>query len=140
MVLLRVSPWRSVIRFRKWCKLGPQFIKPFRVVGIDGKVIYWLNFPEEFSQIYRTFYVFQLLKCLVDDAALFPLNEIQIDERLNYVEMLMAILDRKKKTLHNELVLLVKVQWQHRKGFKWTWEAESEITQPRILKRKSSTS
>ena len=31
LVLLKVSPWKGVILFWKWGKLGPQFIGPFRI-------------------------------------------------------------------------------------------------------------
>ena len=47
-----------------------------------------------------------------------------MDEILNYIERPVAILDRKTKVLRNKEVKLVKVQWQHRKGSKWTWEPE----------------
>ena len=46
---------------------------------------------------------------------------------MNYVEKPVAILDRKTKVLQNKEVKLVKVQWQHRKGSKWTWEPEVEM-------------
>lgn len=55
------------------------------------------------------------------------LNDIQVDERLNYVEKPLAILDRKTNTLRNKEVTLVKVQRQHRKGSVWTWEPEGEM-------------
>ena len=66
--------------------------------------------PEELSQIYSTFDVYQLCKCLVDDFAVVPLEDIQVDERLNYIERSVAILDKKTKTLRNKVVGLVKVQ------------------------------
>ena len=56
-----------------------------------------------------------------------PLEDIQIDERLNYIEKSIAILERKAKKLHNKEIGTVKVQWQHRKGSEWTWEPEAEM-------------
>ena len=53
---------------------------------------------------------------MADDSAVIPLDDIQLDDRLNYVERPVAILDRKTKALRNKVVSLVKVQWQHRKG------------------------
>ena len=50
-----------------------------------------------------------------------------MDRRLNYVERPISILDRMKKTLWNKEVKMVKVQWQHQKGSKWTWEPEEEM-------------
>ena len=57
---------------------------------------------------------------MADESAVVPLDDIQIDNCLNYVERLVAILDRKTKALHNKEVSLVKVRWQHQKGSEWT--------------------
>ena len=46
---------------------------------------------------------------------------------MKYIEQPVDILDRKSKDLRKKRVELVKVQWQHRKGSKWTWEAEKEM-------------
>lgn len=40
MVLLKVSPWKGVIYFRKKGKFGTQFIGSFRVVARVGMVAY----------------------------------------------------------------------------------------------------
>ena len=56
-----------------------------------------------------------------------PLEDIQVDDSLNYIERLVAILDRKSKDLRNKRVELVKVQWQQLKGSEWTWEPEDEM-------------
>ena len=126
-VLLKVSPWKGVIRFRKRGKLGPRFIGPFKIVARIGKVAYRLELPPELSQIHNTFHVSQLRKCLADESTHVPIDDIQVDERLNYVERPIAILERKTKSLRNKDIGLVKVQWQHRKGSEWTWEPEEEM-------------
>ncbi|KAJ9547200.1 hypothetical protein OSB04_019743 [Centaurea solstitialis] len=118
---------KGVIRFRKRGKLGPRFIGPFKVTARVGKVAYRLELPSELEQIHDTFHVSQLRKCLVDESAHVPIHDIQVDERLNYIERPIAILERKTKTLRNKGVGLVKVQWEHRKGSKWTWEPEAEM-------------
>ena len=81
-----------------------------------GKVAYRLDLPEELSQIHNTFLVSHLRKCVLDEHAVVSLDDIQVDERLNYVERMVAILKRKVKVLHNIKVPLVKVWWQHRRG------------------------
>ena len=126
-VLLKVSPWKDIIRLRKRGKLGPRYIGPYKVIARVGKVAYRLELPEELSLIHNTFHVSQLRKCVVDESAVIPLEDIQIDERLNYVEKPIAVLERKTKALRNKTINLVKVQWQHRKGSEWTWEPESEM-------------
>ncbi|KAJ9546574.1 hypothetical protein OSB04_019117 [Centaurea solstitialis] len=108
-VLLKVSPWKGVIRFRKRAKLGPRFIEPFKVVDRVGKVAYWLELSLELNEIHDTFHVSQLRKCLADETAHVPKYDIQVDERLNYIERPIAILERKMKSLRNKEIELVKV-------------------------------
>ncbi|KAI3739873.1 hypothetical protein L2E82_30285 [Cichorium intybus] len=126
-VLLKVSPWKGVIRFRKRGKLGPRYIGPYRITARVGKVAYRLELPEQLSQIHDTFHVSQLSKCITEESTIVPLEDIQLDECLNYVERPIAILERKTKSLRNKLVVLVKVQWKHRKGSECTREPEREM-------------
>ena len=69
----------------------------------------------------------QLRKYVADEAAIISLDDIQVDESMNYVEKPIVIIDRKTKTLRNKELRLVKVRWQHQKGFEWTWESEDEM-------------
>ena len=107
--------------------MGPQFIGSFRVVARVGRVAYRLELPEELSRIHSTFHVSQLRKCIMDQEAVVSLDDIQVDERLNYVERPVAILEKKKKILRNKEIPLVKVQWEHQRGSEWTWEPEAEM-------------
>ena len=70
-----------------------------------------------------------------DDAAVVPLEDVQVDNRLDYVERPMMILDWKTKSLRNKVVSLVKVKWQHRRGSARTWEPESGMREnyPHLL-------
>ena len=86
-----------------------------------------LDLSEELSQIHNTFHVSQLRKCVTDEAVLILLDDIQVDESLNYIERPIEFLDRKTKVLRNKEVKLVNVQWQHHSGSEWTWEPEDEI-------------
>ena len=74
---------------------------------------YWLELPEEFRHIHDTFNVSKLRKYIGGESIVVPLEDIQVDERVNYVEKPVAILDRRVKTLRNKVVNLVKVQWEH---------------------------
>ena len=53
------------------------------------------------------------------------LDDVQVDEHLNYVERLVAILEKKVNILRNKEIPLVKVHWEHRRGYEWTWEPKS---------------
>lgn len=88
---------------------------------------YSLELPKELNQIHIIFHVSQLRKCVVDDSIVAPLDDIQVDECVDYMERPVAILDRKTKALCNKSVPLVKVQWRDRKGLERTWEPENEI-------------
>ena len=92
-----------------------------------GKVAYQLGFPDELSQIHNTFHVSQLRKCVADVYTVIPLDDNQVDDRIIYIKRPLAILDSKTKPLHNKVVSLVKVRWQHWKGSEWTWEPEAEM-------------
>ena len=91
-VLLKVAPWKGVIRFRKRGKLEPRFIGPFKVIARVGKVAYRLELLEELQQIHNTFHASQLRMCLADETLVVPLEDIQVDKSLNYVERPIAIL------------------------------------------------
>ncbi|KAI3753681.1 hypothetical protein L2E82_25742 [Cichorium intybus] len=95
MVMLKVSPWKGVIRFGKRGKLSPRFIGPFRVLERIGAVAYKLELPEELRGIHNVFHVSHLRKTLHDQSTRVPLAEVQLDEKLRYQEMPEKILEKK---------------------------------------------
>nr|GEX98217.1 putative reverse transcriptase domain-containing protein [Tanacetum cinerariifolium] len=66
-VMLKVSPWKGVVRFKKLGKLNPKYVGPFKVLEKIGKVAYKLELPEELSRVHNTFHVSNLKKCHADD-------------------------------------------------------------------------
>ncbi|GKG15955.1 hypothetical protein Tco_0358278, partial [Tanacetum coccineum] len=66
-VMLKVSPWKGVIRFGKWGKLNPRYVGPFKVMEKGGSVAYKLELPQELSRVHNTFHVSNLKKCYVDE-------------------------------------------------------------------------
>ncbi|GJU78401.1 putative reverse transcriptase domain-containing protein [Tanacetum coccineum] len=75
-VLLKVSPWKGVVRFGKKEKLTPRFVGPFEIIEKVGPVAYRLYLPEELDGVHDTFHVSNLKKCLADPTLQVPLDEI----------------------------------------------------------------
>ena len=85
-VMLKVSPWKGMIRFGKHGKLNPRYVGPFEIIERIGPVAYKLELPEELSRVHNTFHVSNLKKCLSDETLVIPLKEIRIDNKLNFIE------------------------------------------------------
>jgi len=126
-VLLKVSPWKGVLRFRKRGKLSPRFIGPFKIVAKIGKVAYKLELPDELAGIHSTFHVSHLRKCLANENAYVPLDEIVLDNKLNYVEEPVAIVEEELRRVNNKTVRSYKILWKHGKMEECTWESESDV-------------
>ncbi|KAF5804296.1 putative nucleotidyltransferase, Ribonuclease H [Helianthus annuus] len=126
-VLLKVSPWKGVVRFIKRGKLSPRYIGPFEIIRRIGPVAYQLRLPEEMAGIHDVFHVSNLKKCLADESLVVPLKDIEVNEQLKFVEKPLQIEDRKVKNLKHKRLVLVKVKWDSKRGPEYTWELESEM-------------
>ncbi|KAJ9547570.1 hypothetical protein OSB04_020113 [Centaurea solstitialis] len=109
LVMLKVSPWKGLMRFGKRGKLSPCYMGPFPIIERVGEVAYKLELPEELRGIPPTFHVSNLWKRLVDESAVIPLQDVQMDEKLSFVEEPEMILDRKVRKLRNKEIMFVKV-------------------------------
>ncbi|GJT73310.1 putative reverse transcriptase domain-containing protein [Tanacetum coccineum] len=123
-VMLKVSPWKGVIRFGKKGKLAPRYVGPFEILERVGPVAYRLRLPEELSGVHDTFHVSNLKKCLADASLHVPLDEIKVDKTLRFVEEPVEIMDREIKSLKRSRISLVKVRWNSKRGPEFTWERE----------------
>nr|GFC46342.1 putative reverse transcriptase domain-containing protein [Tanacetum cinerariifolium] len=119
-VLLKVSPWKGVVRFGKKGKLAPRYMGPFKIVECVGPVAYQLKIPQELSCVHDMFHVSNLKKCLAEPDVQVPLDEIEIDENLHFVEKPIEIVERDVKKLKRRRIPLVKVCWNSRQGAKYT--------------------
>ncbi|KAJ9544927.1 hypothetical protein OSB04_024634 [Centaurea solstitialis] len=95
-VLLKVSPWKGLLRFGMKGKLSPQFIGPFEILERIGPVAYTLDLPPELSTSHDTFHVSNLKKCVTEETML------------------------RRSKIPN-----VKVRWNSELGPKFTWEREA---------------
>nr|GEU32339.1 putative reverse transcriptase domain-containing protein [Tanacetum cinerariifolium] len=123
-VLLKLSPWKGVVRFCKKGKLAPRYVGLFEIVECVGPVAYRLKLPQELSYIHDTFHVLNLKKCLAKPDIQVPLEEIKIDDNLRFVEEPIEIVARDVKNLKRRRIPLVKVRWNSRQGAEFTWERE----------------
>nr|GEW16825.1 putative reverse transcriptase domain-containing protein [Tanacetum cinerariifolium] len=67
-------------------KLDPRYIRPFKISARVGTVVYRLELPEQLSRVHSTFHVSKLKKCMADEPLAIPLDEIQVDDKLNFIE------------------------------------------------------
>ncbi|GKB32863.1 putative reverse transcriptase domain-containing protein [Tanacetum coccineum] len=119
-VMLKVSPWKGVIRFGKREKLNPRYIGPFKVLAKVGTVAYRLELPQQLSRVHSTFHVSNLKKCLSDEPLAISLDEIHIDDKLHFVEQPVEIMDREVKWLKQSRIPIIKVRWNSRRGPEFT--------------------
>ncbi|GJT88176.1 putative reverse transcriptase domain-containing protein [Tanacetum coccineum] len=95
---IRFSSWRCMQADSEFTKeamltrgVGPLNLKSeIRI----GPVTYRLELPQELSRVHNVFHVYNLKKCLSDDTLVIPLEEIQLDDKLNFVEEPVEIMDR----------------------------------------------
>nr|GEW69231.1 putative reverse transcriptase domain-containing protein [Tanacetum cinerariifolium] len=100
-VMLKVSPWKGVIRFGKRGKLNPR--------------------------VHSMFHVSNLKKCLSNEPLAISLDEIHIDDKLHLVEEPVEIMDRKVKWLKQICIPIIKVRWNSKRGPEFTWEREDQF-------------
>ncbi|GJS49718.1 putative reverse transcriptase domain-containing protein [Tanacetum coccineum] len=97
-------------------KLNPRYIGPFKVLAKVGTVAYRLELPQQLSRVHNTFHVSNLKKCLSDEPLAIPLNEINIDDKLHFIEEPVEIMDHKVKRLKKSRIPIIKVRWNSRRG------------------------
>ncbi|GKC67417.1 putative reverse transcriptase domain-containing protein [Tanacetum coccineum] len=127
MVMLKVSPWKGAVRFRKHGKLSPRYIGPFKIIARVDHVAYTLEFPEELKGIHSTFHVSNLKKCLAEGDVIVPMEEFHLDDKLHMIKEPIEIVDKEVKRLKQSRIHIVKVRWNSHKGLEFTWEREDQI-------------
>ncbi|GJU16558.1 putative reverse transcriptase domain-containing protein [Tanacetum coccineum] len=81
-VMLKVSPWKGVVRFGKRGKLNPRYVVPFKVLEKVGSIAYKLELPEELGRVHNTFHVSNLKKCHANEPLAVPLDGLHFDDKL----------------------------------------------------------
>ncbi|GJX69008.1 putative reverse transcriptase domain-containing protein [Tanacetum coccineum] len=121
-------------------KVGDRVM--LKVLAKVGKVAYRLELPQELSRVHHTFHVSNLKKCYADEPLVMPLEGIHVDDKLQFVEELVEIMEREIKRLKRSQIPLVKVRWNSRRGHEFTWEHEDSFKQkyPQLFTNQASSS
>nr|GFA52157.1 putative reverse transcriptase domain-containing protein [Tanacetum cinerariifolium] len=101
--------------------------KTFKIIAKVGTIAYRLELLEQLSKVHSTFHVSNLKKCLFDETFVIPLDEIQIDEKLYFVEEPIEIMDREVNHLKQSRIPIVKVCWNLKRGLKFNWERKYQF-------------
>ncbi|GKF17271.1 hypothetical protein Tco_0062189 [Tanacetum coccineum] len=126
-LMLKVSPWKGVVRFGKRGKLNPKYVGPFKVLERVRDLAYKLELPEELSKVHNTFHVSNLKKYHADEPLAVPLDGLQFDDKLHFVEEPVEIMDCEVKRLKRSRIPIIKVRWNSRRGPEFTSEREDQF-------------
>ncbi|GKE43239.1 hypothetical protein Tco_1470523, partial [Tanacetum coccineum] len=115
---------------------------PFKILAKVGTVAYRLELPKKLSRVHSTFHVSNLKKCLSDESLAIPLDEIHVDDKLNFIKEPVKIMDHEVKCLKQSHIPIAKVRWNSRKGPEYTWEREDQMHKkyPYLFANPESTS
>ncbi|GJR49481.1 putative reverse transcriptase domain-containing protein [Tanacetum coccineum] len=108
-------------------KFNPRYIGPFKILKRVSLVAYTLELLEELINVHSTFHVSNLKECLSDESLIILMKELQLDDKLNFVEEPLEIMDREVKQLRQSRIPIVKVRWNSKRGPKFTWKHEDQI-------------
>ncbi|GJX44823.1 putative reverse transcriptase domain-containing protein [Tanacetum coccineum] len=98
-----------------------------KIISKVGTVAYRQEFPGKLSRVHSMFHVSKLKKCMADEPLAILLDEIRVDDKLNFVEEPVEVMDREVKRLKQSRIPIVKVRWNSRRGPEFTWEREDQM-------------
>jgi hypothetical protein len=126
-VYLKVSPIRGVRRFGVKGKLAPRYVGPYQILAKHGEVAYQLSLQEGLSAVHDVFHVSQLKKCLRVLEEQLPVEGLEVQEDLTYIEKLVQILESADRVTRRKTIRMCKVRWGHHSVEQATWEREDDL-------------
>jgi hypothetical protein len=126
-VYLKVSPIRGIRRFRVKGKLAPWYDGPYQILVKRGEVAYQLSLPEDLSVVPDVFHVSQLKKCLRVPEEQLPVEGLEVQEYLTYIEKPTQILETADRVTRRNTIRMCKVRWGHHSKEEATWECEDDL-------------
>jgi hypothetical protein len=124
---LKVSRIRGVRRFRVKGKLAPLYIGPYQILAKHGEVAYQLSLLEGLLAVHDAFHVSQLKKCLHVPEEQLPVEGLEVQEDLTYVEKPTQILETAGRVTCRKTIRMYKVRWSHHSEEEATWEREDDL-------------
>ena len=126
-MFLKVSPMKGLSRFGKKGKLSLRYVGPFEILEKIGDMAYRLALPPNLAQVHNVLHVSMLRKYEPDPTHVLRYEEVDVDDRVTYVEKPVRIEDRKDRVLRNKTIPMVKVVWEHHGTEGATWESEEAM-------------
>jgi hypothetical protein len=125
-VYLKVSPIRGVRRFGVKGKLAPRYIGLYQILARRREVAYQLSLPENLSAVHNVFHVSQLKKCLCVPEEQLPVEGLEVQEDLTYIEKPTQIIETADRVTRRKTIRMCKVRWSHHSEEEATWEREDD--------------
>jgi hypothetical protein len=126
-VYLKVSPIRGVRRFGVKGKLAPRYVGSYQILAKRGEVAYQLSLLEDLSAVHDVFHVSQLKKCQRVLEEKLPVECLEVQEDLTYIEKPTQILETTDRITRRNTIRMCKVRWGHHSKEEATWECEDDL-------------
>jgi hypothetical protein len=86
-----------------------------------------ISLPEDLSVVHDVFHVSQLKKCLRVPEEQSPVEGLEIQEDLTYIEKPTQILETADRVTRRNTIRMCKVRWGHHSEEEATWEREDDL-------------
>nr|GEY46306.1 putative reverse transcriptase domain-containing protein [Tanacetum cinerariifolium] len=115
--------------------MGPELIRETneKIVQIKNRLLTARSRQKSYADVRRRPLEFNvgdkvmLKMCFSDESLIIPLDEVQLDDKLHFIEEPVEIMDHEVKRLKQSRIPIVKVRWNSHQGPEYTWEREDQM-------------